>query len=581
MPMMELAEQRLLFATLAEVPPLRSFATARAKLYLDFNGEAKINDWLGIAVPATPAYDRDGDPTSFNSTELANIQEIWARVAEKYSPFNLDVTTVDPGDRADYRTAVIVIGGTYDWLGQPAGGVAPLGGFSNFGPNTGFVFSANGVSTNKQIAEAATHEAGHLFGLEHHGLFDNKGMLVLEYDPGNGAVAPIMGNSYTASRGLWYRAATSQGPGIIQDDLAVLTGFQNRFGYRADDWGNTTFSAKTLTGAGGTLTAAGIIERSTDQDVFKFLAPAGTIKFDVKVAPIGNMLDATLTLNDAFGNVVARSATSSFGETLTATIPGGTYTVSVSSAGGYGDLGQYTLVGTLPNGGVGFSSDEYLVTGTDTDDNISITLVDGEYNVDVNGTLDVVDAATIRKFNILAGGGNDVVTLGPGVGAAYVLGGEGNDTITGSDGADTLSGSGGNDLLFGGSGDDRLGGGTGKDVLVGGIGRDRLYGDAGNDVITGGAGVDRMYGGADHDVLSGESSNDKVYGQDGNDTIYGGNGSDLLDGGDGFDFLWGGNDNDLLYARDLTFDGLNGGAGFDQAQTEAQDTQESLEQLLA
>lgn len=53
-------------------------------------------NWRGWFVPATPAYDIDGDLTTFSAQELSNIQQIWAAVAEAYSPFN--VTTVDPGN---------------------------------------------------------------------------------------------------------------------------------------------------------------------------------------------------------------------------------------------------------------------------------------------------------------------------------------------------------------------------------------------------------------------------------------------------------------------------------------------------
>ena len=62
------------------------------------------------APGTTSAYDQDGLSTTFSTGELASIQEIWSRVAEKYSPFNIDVTTEDPINRADRVTCVIVIG---------------------------------------------------------------------------------------------------------------------------------------------------------------------------------------------------------------------------------------------------------------------------------------------------------------------------------------------------------------------------------------------------------------------------------------------------------------------------------------
>src|SRR5690349_16215399 len=87
-------------APLTSVPALHSNPNAAAKLYLDFVGAAATT-WGTYSVPATPAYDQDGDPSTFSSGELSSINQIWQRVAEKYSPFNIDVTTVDPGNYAN------------------------------------------------------------------------------------------------------------------------------------------------------------------------------------------------------------------------------------------------------------------------------------------------------------------------------------------------------------------------------------------------------------------------------------------------------------------------------------------------
>ena len=53
------------------------------------------------------AYTRDGS-AAFSDAELDVVQEVWARVAEDYAPYNIDVTTEDPGTaglvRAPTRT---------------------------------------------------------------------------------------------------------------------------------------------------------------------------------------------------------------------------------------------------------------------------------------------------------------------------------------------------------------------------------------------------------------------------------------------------------------------------------------------
>src|SRR5438105_4543180 len=75
--------------SLSSGPQLHSLPGAADAVYLDFVG-APAQTWGSYSVPATPAFDQDGDPSTFSTGELAAIQEIWARVVEKYSPFNID-----------------------------------------------------------------------------------------------------------------------------------------------------------------------------------------------------------------------------------------------------------------------------------------------------------------------------------------------------------------------------------------------------------------------------------------------------------------------------------------------------------
>ena len=574
---------------LTAVPALNSRPGAAMKLYLDFNGHEAIPQWLpGLDVPTTPAFDRDNRPDSFNSTELKSIQEIWARTAEKFSPFNINVTTVDPGNENDFETAVAVFGGdSADWLADGVDGVATLGGFVNENRNVCFVFTGGTVRTNLSAAETAAHEAGHLFTLEHQSLWsEDGGTLVEPYYRGDQYIAPIMGYSDFADRGLWWHGPNRPNDlippdpekGIFhQDDLSILSGI---FGYAADDYGDTDFEATELKGVLGSIGAKGVIETRFDRDVFKFETSAGTVKFNVNTA-LGGMLDASVVLTDPFGTVLARAEGAELAESITANVAAGTYFVTVYSEGNYGDVGQWSLSGQLPLGVVTNEGKTLLVSGTDDADLITVTKVDDTYVLDINGDVQTLDVNSITQFNILCGDGNDVVTLGTGVPGSYILAGGGDDTITGSDGPDTITGSAGRDIIYGMDGDDRLAGSGGHDILVGMNGRDRLYGDAGNDQLKGGGGVDRLYGGDDHDVLVGESSADKMYGDIGNDTLVGGNGSDLLNGGVGLDYLYGGNDNDSLWARDGAFDWVNGGPGEDTAETEDVDVREELEILLA
>jgi predicted extracellular nuclease len=69
-------------------------------------------------------------------------------------------------------------------------------------------------------------------------------------------------------------------------------------------------------------------------------------------------------------------------------------------------------------------------------------------------------------------------TVVPGI---RLFGGNGPDTLIGTDGADYLDGGNGPDILIGGAGDDILIGGNGADELVGGLGADRMTGGNGPD----------------------------------------------------------------------------------------------------
>ncbi len=64
------------------------------------------------------------------------------------------------------------------------------------------------------------------------------------------------------------------------------------------------------------------------------------------------------------------------------------------------------------------------------------------------------------------------------------VGGNGSDTLTGTDGTDILFGQNGDDTLFGGGGIDLLSGGKGSDRLTGGADADHFNGGAGDDTAT-------------------------------------------------------------------------------------------------
>lgn len=326
-----------------------------ALLYLDFNGDF-ASSWGSYSNISTPAFDQDGNLSSFSAGEMATISEILQRVAEKYSPFNtivksnFDYPTGEPTTFGDGKAMHVIIGGSGEWTGGSYGGVAYLNSFTNSLQNSAYVFENNlGNGNAKYTAEAITHEAGHTFGLAHHSAYDASGNKTAEYSQGTSLIAPIMGNSYYASRGLWVNDRSTSYT-TFQDDLAIITSTTNGFGYRPDDYGDDFLSAHPFA-FGNTF--SGIIEQMSDLDIFSFSTLGGSASFSLSVAQYGAMLDSRLELWDTTGHLlywndpVNTSNSLTLGASLGATLAAGDYYLAVSSHGGYGDIGQYKLLGSV------------------------------------------------------------------------------------------------------------------------------------------------------------------------------------------------------------------------------------------
>jgi Ca2+-binding RTX toxin-like protein len=110
-----------------------------------------------------------------------------------------------------------------------------------------------------------------------------------------------------------------------------------------------------------------------------------------------------------------------------------------------------------------------------------------------------------------------------------IIGGAGNDTLSGNGSANSLDGGAGDDAILGGGGSDVLSGGDGNDALTGGAASDTLSGGAGNDTFfyTIGDGADAVDGGADADALAiaGSASNDTL------DVVFSGTALATVEGG--------------------------------------------------
>ncbi len=318
-------------------------------MYLDFNGHFD-SVWGEYRNISTPAYDTDGNVAAFSDAELTAIRQIWAQVAEDYAAFNINVTTVEPPSFTNGLALRISIGGDGAWLGDAAGGVGYINAFTNSVANTAYVFPKNLAGGHaKFVAEASSHEAGHSFGLDHQGLYDGAGRLIDEYyeGPGDGR-APIMGGSYDATRGVWWAGQSAYSPYEFQDDMNIIARPGNGFGYRPDEHSNALAGATPLNVSGNQVAGSGVIMIMADTDYFSFTTAAGPVTIST-IVPAGiNNLDTQLRLYNAAGALITSAApTTSFNSTVTATLAAGTYYVAVASQGSYGDIGQYTVSGTI------------------------------------------------------------------------------------------------------------------------------------------------------------------------------------------------------------------------------------------
>ena len=161
--------------------------------------------------------------------------------------------------------------------------------------------------------------------------------------------------------------------------------------------------------------------------------------------------------------------------------------------------------------------------------NDTLTVIGGSGNDNLSGVADI---------NIISGGGGDDTILG-GVFNDELNGDAGNDTLVGGWGDDELDGGNNDDKLDGGDGNDILRGGNGNDELLGGIGNDLLQGGANNDYLDGSWGTNILEGGGGNDTLVSSQSTDTLRGDGGNDTIivWFLSSSQTIDGGAGTDTL--------------------------------------------
>lgn len=313
------------------LPELHGLPGAPTSIYLDFDGHGDLG-----------AYDTDGDPTTFNAVEAATIAEAHRQTSVFFAMFDVNVTTVRPT-------------GPFAWIvisNDIEGGSSGVGVFPNSQPRSWI----NSGAAESRVT-GIVHEVGHNFGLLHQSDYDTDGNLTSEYSNGLDSLhGALMGVDYRRDVQKWFIGHHNRSASELQDDIAVIADVIKRYqpaggdGFRADDFGGTFATARPLTAVGGSRSVVGIIERMADVDMFSFsTSGTGAVISVVPTKPSG--LDAKLEVFDASGALVAASDGEANEQQLVVPPGTGTWYVSVSSAGNYGDLGVYDLaVNDLPEG---------------------------------------------------------------------------------------------------------------------------------------------------------------------------------------------------------------------------------------
>ena len=323
-------------------------------VYLDFNGHFSVgNDW-NHAINF-PSYNTDGSASSFSNAELTQIQEIFQSVAEDFLPFDINVTTRNPGEAAltnsggrdDSYGIRVVLSQITAGFGTGTGGLAIRNSFTDRQDTPTFVFN-KGVNV---AATTASHEVGHTLGLTHDGLGD------LEYHPGVGrgetSWGPLLGAPFGENLTQWsngdYEGSTNR-----QDDLRVITRSATGVDFVSDDVGDSFETAHGLSRDGSTVFDWGTITSRDDVDVYRL--NVGRVDLDLSIEPLqrnGN-LDVLAQLYSSDGTLIATSnpadlISARFSETLSP----GTYYLTVDGGGkegvysDYGSLGFYSISGTI------------------------------------------------------------------------------------------------------------------------------------------------------------------------------------------------------------------------------------------
>ena len=375
---------------------LHSRPGASNVVYLDFDGHViEGTAWSSNALVALPFDPSENDSpattANFTEDELNRIHEIWHRMSEDFTAFDIDVTTEEPAVFTS-TTGHVLFTHTHDASGHamPSNGSTGVAYVNVFG-NSNYSYyspalvyynnlslSSHGVPSYN--AETGSHEFGHNIGLSHDGVIGGS-----NYYEGHGSGlvswAPIMGNSFYNNITQWSKGEYPDASNT-QDDLVIIA---SELGYSGDDHGDSAAQATALVvQANGDILVSspeldpdnvltenkGIIDDRSDVDWF-YLDVAGSGALNITAVPAwhsftqnerrGVNLDIELVLFDSsLALLDVGEPGDNTNATVAATVTAGRYYLQVNGADNhtdsdysdYASMGMFFLEGSVPAGSV-------------------------------------------------------------------------------------------------------------------------------------------------------------------------------------------------------------------------------------